>query len=117
MDNLYNLIEDTAKKSGYRNITEFCKQTGIPRATMSELKSGRTKKLSAKTAQIIYSTLQISLDTLLGLDSVNITEKDPDQMAEVEVDSELTEIWNAANAEERKAIIDAAKLIMGLRGK
>lgn len=83
MDNLYNLIEDTAKKSGYKNITEFCKQTGIPRATMSELKSGRTKKFSAKTAQIIYSTLQIPLDTLLGLDPVIITEKNPSQMVEV----------------------------------
>lgn len=117
MDDLYSLIENTAKKSGYRNITEFCKQTGIPRATMSELKSGRTKKLSAKTAQIIYSTLQIPLDTLLGLDSVNITEKDPSQMAGVEVDNELVKIWNTADADERKAIMDAARLIMGLRGK
>lgn len=117
MDNLYNLIEDTAKRYGYKNITEFCKQTGIPRATMSELKAGRTKKLSAKTAQVIYSTLQIPLDTLLGLDSVNITKKDPGQMAEVEVDSELAEMWKSANASERKAIIDSAKLIMGLRGK
>lgn len=117
MDNLYNLIEDTAKRYGYKNITEFCKQTGIPRATMSELKAGRTKKLSAKTAQIIYSTLQIPLDTLLGLNSVYITEKDPSQMAEVEVDYELTEMWKVADANERKAIIEAAKLIMGLRGK
>lgn len=45
------------------------------------------------------------------------TKKDPSQMAEVEVDSELAEMWKSADANERKAIIDAAKLIMGLRGK
>lgn len=70
MENLYNYIEETAKKHGYRNITEYCKATGIPRATMSELKAGRTKKLSAKTAQVIFNTLQIPLNTLLGIDVV-----------------------------------------------
>lgn len=70
MENLYNYIEETAKKHGYKNITEYCKATGIPRATMSELKAGRTKKLSAKTAQVIFSTLQIPLNTLLGIDTV-----------------------------------------------
>lgn len=69
MENLYNFIEETAKKHGYKNITEYCKATGIPRATMSELKAGRTKKLSAKTAQVIFNTLQIPLNTLLGIDT------------------------------------------------
>lgn len=70
MENLYNYIEEIAKKHGYKNITEYCKATGIPRATMSELKAGRTKKLSAKTAQVIFNTLQIPLNTLLGIDVV-----------------------------------------------
>lgn len=70
MENLYNYIEETAKDHGYKNITEYCKATGIPRATMSELKAGRTKKLSAKTAQVIFNTLQIPLNALLGIDTV-----------------------------------------------
>lgn len=66
MDNLYIYIEQMAEGHGYKNITEFCKAVKIPRATMSELKSGRTKQLSAKTANVISDALDIPLDVLLG---------------------------------------------------
>lgn len=68
MENLYKYIENHVKEHGYKNITDFCKATKISRATMSELKAGRTKQLSPKTAGIISSVLGIPMNTLLGLD-------------------------------------------------
>lgn len=68
MGNLYEYIENRAKEHGYKNITDFCKATKISRATMSELKAGRTKQLSPKTASIISSVLGIPMSILLGLD-------------------------------------------------
>lgn len=66
MDNLYEHIEKLAKDRGYKNITEFCRAAEIPRATMSELKTGRTKRLSADTLSKIASNLSVSVDYLLG---------------------------------------------------
>ena len=66
MDNLYEFIETLAKEKGFKNITEFCRVSEIPRATMSELKAGRTKRLSAETLAKIASNLNVSVDYLLN---------------------------------------------------
>lgn len=66
LDNLYNYIESKAKEAGYKNMTEFCKSANIPRATMSELKAGRTKSLSGKTAASVSNSLNIPIDVLWG---------------------------------------------------
>lgn len=71
MDNLYDYIEQKAKEAGYKNITEFCKSAEIPRATMSELKAGRTKQLSAKTATAVSNKLRIPLSALLNAEEYN----------------------------------------------
>lgn len=136
MENLYNYIEETAKKHGYKNITEYCKATGIPRATMSELKAGRTKKLSAKTAQVIFSTLQIPLNTLLGIETadgaseLNTTpeyltgetddpeiKKSPTLSSEGELDAELNYIWNNIDDTDREFLLASARLLMERRNK
>lgn len=82
MDNLYEYIEKLTKDKGYRNITEFCRVAEIPRATMSELKSGRTKRLSAETLAKIAACLNVSVDFLLG--------NDEDSRALEKAKSELT---------------------------
>lgn len=71
MENLYDYIEQKAKEAGYKNITEFCKSAEIPRATMSELKAGRTKQLSAKTATAVSNKLRIPLNALLNAEEYN----------------------------------------------
>lgn len=73
MDNLYNYIESKAKEAGYKNMTEFCKSASIPRATMSELKAGRTKSLSGKTAASISNSLDIPINILCGVPPFSIT--------------------------------------------
>lgn len=71
MENLYKYIDDCAKEHGYKTMTDFCKAANISRATMSELKAGRTKQLSAKTSAIISNILGIPLDVLLDMEEYN----------------------------------------------
>lgn len=129
MDNLYNLIEDAARKSGFKNITEFCKDAGIPRATMSELKAGRTKRLSAKTASSVSNKLQIPLSVLPEIeeytpmiyceecgfsfnkdDGASVSEHAVRHAKWKRAEEKFGFCWNYQDREERKA---AARQIVG----
>lgn len=66
MDTLYSRIEQLGKKNGYKNMTVLCKAAGVPRTTMSELNSGRSKDLSKPNAQKFADLLGLSLDDIYG---------------------------------------------------
>lgn len=66
MANLYEHIDALAKEKGFRNMTELCRAAGVPRATMTELKMGRSRDISKPNAQKLADTLSVTLDTLYG---------------------------------------------------
>lgn len=68
MPKLYERIENLCKERGV-NITGMCSACGIPRASLSDFKSGRKKTLSAKTLSIIADYFDISVDYLYGKES------------------------------------------------
>lgn len=47
MNEMYNRIEDLCKSQGI-NMTQMCKEAGIPRGNLTDLKNGRTAILSTK---------------------------------------------------------------------
>ena len=63
--NLYERIEALCKDHGM-NITQMCRETGLTRAKLSDLKMGRTKSLSASTLAKIAGHFGVSVDYLLG---------------------------------------------------
>ena len=63
--NLYERIEALCKERGI-NVTEMCRETGITRAKLSDLKMKRTKSLSAQTLTKIAGYFSVSVDYLLG---------------------------------------------------
>lgn len=75
MDNLYEHIENLAKNAGFKNITSLCREAGVPRATMTELKMGRSKDLSKPNAQKFAKALNVSLDTIYGTKEIEPTDK------------------------------------------
>lgn len=114
MENLYNLIEKTAQEKGYKTITEYCRAVKIPRATMSELKSGRTKTLSAKTAQIIANTLFIPLEVLLG--AAPDQKNPPAVQWNSEWDPVLNELIHelvTATEDDKKKILEIIRVVKG----
>lgn len=60
MWNLYNRIELLCADEGI-NITQMCKQAGVSRSIMSELKAGRTQLLSSETAAKIANYFGVSI--------------------------------------------------------
>ena len=64
MGDLYEHIDRMAKERGFKNMTELCREAGIPRATMTELKMGRSRDISKPNAQKLAHTLGVSLDAI-----------------------------------------------------
>lgn len=64
MGNLYEIITGLCNERG---ITQYrmCKDAGVARSTMTELKSGRTQSLSAETLQKIAGYFRVPVDFLL----------------------------------------------------
>lgn len=62
---MYKIIEELCKKKGI-SISSLCKNIDIPRSTLTELKSGRTKFLSSINTNKIANYFGVSVDYLLG---------------------------------------------------
>lgn len=64
MGNLYEIIVGLCNERG---VTQYrmCKDAGVARSTMTELKSGRTQSLSAETLQKIAGYFRVPVDYLL----------------------------------------------------
>lgn len=76
MVTLYNKIEELCKSKKI-NVTQMCKDIGVSRASLSDLKAGRTTHLSAKTIELISNYFGVSADYLLGTDSSEIKKRPP----------------------------------------
>lgn len=65
MSNLYNSIEEQCHSRGV-SITQMCKDCGISRASLTDLKMGRIKMLGADKLNKIAAYFGTSVDQLLG---------------------------------------------------
>lgn len=68
MDDLYRRIETLCKERNI-SITTMCRDSGVSRAPLSDLKMGRSKTLSSATLAKIASYFDVSIDYLLGNES------------------------------------------------
>ena len=64
MSNMYNLIEQLCKDNGI-NMTQMCRDAGIPRGNLTDLKMGRTAALSTKTLGKIAYYFNLPIDYFL----------------------------------------------------
>ena len=65
MADLYNRIDTLCKERGI-SITVMCKDAGVSRASLSDLKMGRNQTLSTETLSKIAGYFGVSVDSLLG---------------------------------------------------
>lgn len=63
MTPIYERIEELCKKRGI-TVTALCSECKIPRASLSDYKTGRKKSLSADTLARIAEYLNVSVDYL-----------------------------------------------------
>lgn len=67
MVNLYDRIHRLCEENEI-NVTQMCKESGVPRSSLSDLKVGRKSTLSPATLTKISNRLGVSVDYLLGID-------------------------------------------------
>lgn len=65
MYDLYNRIKEQCDRKNV-SVSGMCLALGMSKSTMSDLKSGKKKTLSAKTMTKIADYLEVSVDDLLG---------------------------------------------------
>lgn len=70
MSDLYKRIEVLCGDANV-NITTMCKEAEVSRASLTDLKMGRKQSLSADTLSKIASYFGVSVDYLLGNESVS----------------------------------------------
>lgn len=58
---MYEKIQELCNEKGIK-VAQLCRETGIPKSTISELKQGRTKKLSTQNLIKVAQYFEISLD-------------------------------------------------------
>lgn len=95
---MYKRIEDLCKEKGV-NMTAMCREAGVPRSNLSDLKFGRTAALATVNLTRISQYFDVSLDYLLGKED---TKKPADQ----KVDG-LRGLGYDELTPENRAVIDA----------
>ncbi len=65
MPDIYTRIEELCRKKGI-NVTQLCTACNIPRASLSDYKTGRKKTLSAEVLSKIADFFGVSVDFLYG---------------------------------------------------
>ncbi len=100
MNELYKRIEDLCIKQGV-SVTKMCREAGVSRAPLTELKKERTQKLSADNLDRIAIYFGVSASYLLGTEK----EKSP---SEDEAIKELATIL--LERPDLRGLLDVAKV-------
>ena len=98
MNNMYKRIEDLCKEKGV-NITAMCREAGVPRSNLSDLKHGRTTALATVNLHRIATYFNVTIGVLLG-------ETDAKKPADQKADGLRGKGYDELTPE-NKAIIDA----------
>ena len=67
MSELYEVIERLCRRKEI-NMTELCRESGVSRAALSDLKMGRKKSLSTGTLRKIAAHFGVPMEYLLGME-------------------------------------------------
>ncbi len=106
MSELYKRIEDLCKNNGI-SITAMCKEAGVSRGSLTDLKQGRSKKLSSDAVSKIAAFFNVSTDYILnGDDAIRVeAHNDP-----VYIDDETREIIDSLRSRpEMKVLFSVSK--------
>lgn len=85
---------------------KMCAETGLSRSFMSELKSGRTKELSAKNAQIVADYFGVTVGYLLGEEE---TKKSPAEPKLSEGEKMLLDLFRQIPEDRQQVVIAMIK--------
>lgn len=106
MSEMYNIIEELCLQKGV-NITQMCQEADIARATLTELKKGRTQTLGPKNLDKLATYFEVSMEYFLG----NKKKLTPENGSERDYrDSVLMDAFKRADESTQEAILLLLKL-------
>ena len=112
MCTLYDRIKSLCKEKGV-SASRMCLDLGLSKSTMSDMKSGRKKGVSAETALKIAEYFGMTVDELYGREPL-INEENPTVQMDSEVDEitiELMDIIQNGTDEDRQDLLDMYKML------
>lgn len=107
MGNIHTQIVELCKSRGI-NITQMCREAGIPRATLTELKMGRTASLSTKNMNKLAAYFEVPVDRLLNNsdESSEENKKTPTPKGERDIENErILEAIDATDPATREVVL------------
>lgn len=106
MYEMHSIIEELCAEKGV-NITQMCREAGVHRSTVSELKQGRTKTLGPKNLEKLSAYFEVPIDYFLG----NKKKPTPENGSERNYgDSVLMDAFKRADESTQEAILLLLKL-------
>jgi transcriptional regulator with XRE-family HTH domain len=107
-------IDGLRKQRGNISINRLEKECGLTRGSMAKWdKHAPSPDKVKKVADYFH----VSVEYLLYGQKGEETKKDPGQKTEAEIDGELLEIWSTGDEDERRALLEMARLIKSRRNK
>lgn len=108
-------IERTTELRKEKNLTEkqVLLDCGLNKNSFGLWKQG-SLPVSA-TRKILAEYFGVSVEYLMGETDDRTQKNSPGQVTEAEVDAELVKIWEDANEEDRKLLLDMARMVRDRR--
>lgn len=122
MDSLYDKIAALCNERGI-SITTMCKESGVSRAPLSDLKMGRSKTLASATLSKIAAYFGVSVDYLLGNTEkkekplVNGDEELTEYLEELKNRDEMRMLFSLTKGATKADVEKAVKVIEAMLGK
>lgn len=115
MENMYRVIEQLCQRNR-TTVTAMCRELGISRSVLSELKSGRTQTLSAHNTEKIAQHFGVSVGYLLGKeDAEDGAEELRTYLEQLKTRSEMRTLFRLAQNATKEDVEQAVKIIEALK--
>lgn len=116
MGNLYSTIISLCKQKGITG-GKMCTDLGISKGTLTDLKMGRQKSLSAGKAQMIAAYLGVSVGYLLGEETKKAPTENGERDILDEVDVAFYNSYMELGEEDKEVLRDMVRIMRERRSK
>lgn len=116
MCKMYGIIERLCKERGIKP-GKLCADLGISRGIMSDLKAGRTKRLSAENIAKVSAYFGITADYLLGEENKKTPTEAGERIDMSEVDIAFYGDFKELDEDEQETVRDMVRLMRERRAK
>ena len=111
MNDMYLRIEQLCREKDV-NITQMCRESGVSRAALTELKMGRTLVLSAKNTDRVASYFGVTASYLLGTaqkETISSSADGPSKTISDPRTAEFAELFSQLSPEQQDLVLAALR--------